>query len=206
MGLKELGEFRQDINGKRGWEKGKVVLALLGWWFMALSGLWGGVAALVETGETDKAMKALRTETQLARDDAKAARYETDALKERQKFRTITAEQKDIFLREVKDAPKGKVVVAIGLQDADVLQLVKELKSLLFKAGYEDGSNGGTTFVPDGASNEGLVIQVWSATAPPRHAQPIQRALGMIGMEAPALAKPDLNGEIVEIVVGRKPQ
>lgn len=73
MGFKELREFKEDIKDKEGWEKRKVVLALLGWWLMAISGLWGGIADFMESEKTDREMEALVQVVSNAKGEAEKA-------------------------------------------------------------------------------------------------------------------------------------
>jgi len=179
------------------------IAVVFAWWFSSEDAKRKDVALERYKQESKVEVANANRLAEEAKRDAAVAQLELAKFKAP---RILTVEQMNAFAREVESAPKGKVIVVAGSQDAEVLQLVSQLKIMLFRrAGYTDGANGGTSFIPSGLSVRGVVIFSWSVTNGPDHGPPIQRALKTIGITAPAAAKPSLDGETIEIAVGAKP-
>ena len=124
-------------------------------------------------------------------------------LEEAQKPRSITPEQTQSFIAELSAIPKGKVVVYIYNQDAEIAQYANQIKSVLTSAGFDTskivGVAIGSSFTPTG-----VIMVVKSKDNLPPFALPLQIAFTHIGIEAKGAIDPGLTEGDIKIVVGRK--
>jgi hypothetical protein len=74
------------------------------------------------------------------------ARLELEQLKERQKFREVTAEQRKTFLAMIENAPKGRATVEIFQQDAEITRYANQIKEMMTAGGFDTDNNVAISF------------------------------------------------------------
>jgi hypothetical protein len=138
--------------------------------------------------------------------DATVARLELEQLKEKQRPRTITSEQRETFIAFMSHRLTGKVSFKCLTNDNEAEAFAGQLKELVSQSGCEV-SNTMLGFITSGAPISGIYIKIKSGAAPPPHAGNLQKAFKAIGItalgaeESPAF--PLSENEVVIYVYGK---
>lgn len=159
--------------------------------------------ANARAGTANQAAGNANERAALLEKEAAVAKLELEKIKERQKFRGISLDQKRAFAQVVRNAAKGKFHMISAIQDAEILHFTAQLKAMFIEAGYE--SESGESFQMGGFAPEGVILKCKQTASPPAHIIPLQHALRAIGIEAPAAEDTSLDASVVHVLVGRKP-
>lgn len=128
----------------------------------------------------------------------------SEQLKEKQRSRTITDEQRKQFLAAMADAPKGKVQIGAVTPDNEAQLFAKELKAIIEEAHFDvDPIIRGLIVV--GGPEFGVRLEVENHLAPPAHANGLLNALNAI-VKMDGRARPEVTpADTVFISVFGKP-
>ncbi len=125
----------------------------------------------------------------------------------RQESRGITAEQRGKLVGCLREAPKGKVVIAFGMLDGEATAYGEQIENVLTNAGFDAKA----PRFPDGASfaavlTPGAHIVVKDLQNPPVHAIAIQRCFLAAGIRMEGMAAGDSNfdSNSVHVAIGQK--
>ncbi len=192
-------------------------LTRLEWRLWILAGIFTVMAVLLGLAARGVAQyKARILEQQLAKAleerDVKAreveklateAKREVTTIREQQKPRTLTPEQRGKFIELLARGPKGKVyLLAAVAGDGKAQTFAVELSKLFQVAGWPIESfayNWVSTWVPIG-----IAVVIHSRERAPSYALTIQRAFEAIGFQAPGQIDPSQPDGTLAIIVGRK--
>ena len=122
---------------------------------------------------------------------------------ENQHNRVILREQQDAFVSSLANAPKGKAIVCIFNQDAEIETYANQVRDMVTAAGY-DSEDRVEPDIGSKSSPVGIFILIKDASAQPPFAGPLQRAFKKIGIDAQGDVDPSVPDGVVKIVVGRK--
>lgn len=143
-----------------------------------------------------------RTAT-LERDTAQA-RLELEQVKERQRFREITDEQKASFIREMKNIPKCEIPVREDDSTPETVQYASQIRNMIIEAGFTSPIR---VMIATTSSNNNLsdvYLTVKDLKSPPPSANPIFAAMLNAGIMMHGGWDASLGPNDIKIYVGRK--
>lgn len=124
------------------------------------------------------------------------------ATERRQLPRVLSNEHAAQIAAFLRAGPQGPVRIVSVVGDAEAQAFASQLAAALANGGFtNDGVNQAIfTVMP-----VGLHVRIRSAGNPPRHAGRLQNALEAVGLHGAGSVNPELPEEVVELVVGTKP-
>jgi len=120
----------------------------------------------------------LELEAAVQREKAAQAELELAQLKEQQKGRHLTTEQRQQIVAALKKAGKGPIEVVFSNGDGEARAFAQELHSVLVEAGWPVAPN----LTGDLITGVGVFIVVNDALHPPQHSLDLQHALDAVGI------------------------
>jgi hypothetical protein len=138
--------------------------------------------------------------------EAAAARLELEQIKERQRPRSITPEQREAFIQLLSPIEKGKVTFKVNAGDNEALDFAVAIQEMVKSAGCEVIGEM-LRFISTGRAMSGIELKIKNKAAPPVHASNIQKAFEAIGIACPAsgeAANDPLPEDTVAIYVAGK--
>lgn len=144
-------------------------------------------------------------ETKVANVTTRASQAENELarIKKQQRDREITPEQSVAFVKMLKDAPKGKVIVYIFQHEGEVLRYADQIARMVSAAGFADvviENDFGTSAEAFGVT---LVVKETAHLLP--HVVPLRKAFQLgAGIETDLKSKPEWPADVVKIVVARR--
>lgn len=189
-------------------------------WIAALSGL--AVIVLTHRSNDLKARERKRekekAEAELAARDARNAKTEeelraarqmleettrtAEALRNKQRFRSVSQDQIDRFKAITKDAPKIKIYLNLDGPGEDVPQFANELIGMFKAAGYEaEIGQTGDSFPP----LIGVQLEMSPVIKDDLGAMALQAALRQIGFNWPVAGHTIPDAKFIDIRVGARP-
>jgi mannitol-specific phosphotransferase system IIBC component len=169
------------------------------WFFMYIA--WIVVAAVVSaifTGmlwragnrqqdsviaETNERTQKLEGDVAVAK--TKQAEAERTLLEIQQRFtpRTLIGEQRDKFVAQLADSPKGKVEISVTTGDPEAYTFAAQLWNALKDAGFDVGTQV-VSFTMFGPPPVGVILGVKDKDKQPPYGGEIQKALKSVGIDA----------------------
>jgi hypothetical protein len=146
-----------------------------------------------------------KVETELNTQKARAAEAEIQLirLKERLKWRTISADQRAMLLQELAKGPKGPVSIEYPADDPEALQFATQVEDVFRDSGWPP-IEGGQRKAMLGDSNLGQGIIVHTLKTAPIYAARIQKAFQDAGIPFWGLASERRAETEVVVSIGHK--
>jgi hypothetical protein len=121
------------------------------------------------------------------------------------KKREITAEQEANILRDLENAPKGKIEMTVIESDQEAVALFRRIESILKKARYD--VNAWTAMMLSGPQGApvGLGMTIQDPNSPPIHAQAVLEAFAKAGLNPLTSINSDRDPHTLYIVIGANP-
>ena len=139
-----------------------------------------------------------------AEETANKNQEELKRVKEKQKTRGISNEQKLKFKSYLQDKPQGEISISITvpLGQPEAFKFAEQLKILLEESGWEkiDGISQAVFNKPF----SGILLAVKNGNPALEQAKWLQRGLEEIGINAPGVLNPSLSEKALELKVGNK--
>lgn len=162
----------------------------------------GGLAAA--RAELEQALRQRDEKARQLEEIANKARQEAAAIRERQKPRTLNAEQKAKLTQMLSGGQRGNVyLLAAVAGDGEALDLAKELNQVLNAAGWHM-ENFAANWIST-INVTGVTIMVHSESTAPSHADILQKALEAVGIQSPGQVDVGTPEGKFTVVVGHKP-
>jgi hypothetical protein len=185
-------------------EVGGVILLFLTFVFGAgafLASTRINVRQAEELRQFDK--KLAEAQTDLSRQQERAATAESDLLKlkERVKDRTFSPDQRANLIKLLTGTASGPVEILWMTSDSDSYPLALQIMEILKAAGWPAAVE---RMVLSG-TGVGLGITVRSLKNAPKHAVALQQAFGSVGVVLEGSEEPTLPESTVRIWIGHKP-
>jgi len=159
----------------------------------------------VQIGQTKERAEKLEKETAEAKRRQAEAEKQLLEIQQRFKPRTLIGEQRDTFLKNLKDAPRGKVEVSVTTGDTEAYTFAAQLWNTLKDAGFDVGPQLGS-FTLFGPPPVGVIFGIKDKDNEPRYGRPIQRALeAATGILADGRTPFGSEVDVLYIQVGIKP-
>ncbi len=159
---------------------------------------------VVQKGDKAKAQERLRiTEQELAETKAKTLSH-GDILS----YRTVTAEQRQAFIKATKELPKGRLFVIAVQGDTEAYKYAEAINEMLFAAGYEPTKQL-STVGNFGGPTTGITAGIASEENKPAFSEPLILALQGAGFPVQPIivsGAASRGPEYVHITVGSKPR
>lgn len=161
-----------------------------------------GRASAREAASEAKAI-ALQKEASEAKQAADAAIRHAKALEEKQQPRSITDEQRELFISELRDVPKGKVTVMIFSHDAEITRYANQIRDMVSDAGFDVDVV--KTDLDADWTPAGVILGVRDAVTQPHFAVPMQHAFSGIGIETEGMIDLSIeDNDTLNIIIGSK--
>jgi hypothetical protein len=146
----------------------------------------------------------LRNDLKDAKQSAADTHKMASELAEKQRFRTITPEQRRQFVSFLAPARKGRVKITVTTGNQEAYDFAMQVRGLVREAGYTtpDRMDSFHLFGPPAL---GVVIKVKSETEQAPFAGDMQRAFSAIGIEALGDKDASLDADTVLLQIGAKP-
>jgi hypothetical protein len=160
------------------------------------------VAAVQKVAADAKAtQQRVEIELGLQQERAAAAEKELLELKERIKGRELTPSQKGSLSRALRDGTKGTITVSCSNVTSEPCTFATQLVDALHESGWSVTFKTNVMIMgPPGGSP--LLIQIQNKDRVPRRASALQKALQLVGFDAPAeVNKEDLGPDDVHLLV-----
>jgi hypothetical protein len=160
---------------------------------------------LERAGKLEVVAENLRRDNLSLQRDLERERIERLKLEEKQRPRTITAEQRAVMLACLAGGVRGPVTVVPKTFDNEAEEYAAKIVEVLQTANFELRPNEGPR--PFGFGRAGIFGVFHDAATPPAHAGLIQFCLKQIGVELSGGANPDWvkDPNLIIIAVGQKP-
>jgi hypothetical protein len=183
------------------WNSVETVSALSTWaqWIVAIA----GVAALV-FGLRASTLKERADIAERARVAAELqqARSRADESLDRQRPRSVSAQQREAFLAAAANKPKGPVTLIPLMGNVESEQFAKQLAGLLQDAGYPVEMSG---MLPMDNTPTGVGLTVKRGEKYPAHTDGLQAAFNQAGIPVGRGFNGLQNENVLGLVVGSKP-
>lgn len=171
----------------------------LRWVMIVLTGLTGTAASFLEwryerlserTKETlEESQKTTQQELNITRAQLEETSKRASILEEKAKPRHLTETQKTTLRAELKNCPKGKVVLAFSKMDSEAFDYAHEVGQVLSDAGFEVTDWPGPLLLSFQRTGQYLIIR--SQTSPPIQAGGIQACFKAAGLSLDGLVDPE---------------
>jgi len=122
----------------------------------------------------------------------------------KQRWRTITPEQRSAFINATKTSPKGNVHIIFNSPEAEISEYAEKIWEMVDSAGFDTAKTLSQGI--GGRPRTGIVLLIKDREHAPAHAEVIRSALQRIGIETQIDEKPDSHEstESLDLVVGNK--
>jgi hypothetical protein len=193
-------ELLEKFNRLPKWisKKGAARIELIGWMLVA-----GGIC--VEILGTHFAQSILHLTNAELYSEARQSELETQRIKEKIAWRSLTQDEVTKFRNSVLNIRKGSIIVVSNGGDAEAANFAWQVAQMLAGSGFEVRSN--IAGVLDLSSfNFGVSIDVDNPASPPDFAWALAKALTDSGIAInPGLVGKNFDGGEVSVFVGAKP-
>jgi hypothetical protein len=159
-------------------------------------------AAEAQKAAAEAIARQKKVETELARQQERAARAEIELAKLRP--RSLSIQQRGLLLQALKASHKGPVEVFCLISDPDGEQYAAQIKEALLESGWPATGVTMARLIP--GPPPGLSIAVRDRESLPPHARSLLHALATAGLRTNLDEEPDVPAGVVRVIVGHKPQ